>query len=416
MRTGWAFVLVLVAAPVSGQFIENAEERVPEQQRGRLRQLQERALELIRATQQLGNWEDQHYSMVDAMDRIYERNGWNSESDLFSLEMAREVGAIPPWEPQARMDKLMEMVGDRYLLDENQISTMQERFFQINVDLFSRHSDRIMEYAMDAIQTRAAGEPFSPDQIARWVELAEPVLQDVRDGFQSEARRFMEQLDPEQQELLARDLQAADRRMGDMQRMSQKWKRGEWQPSDWGMEEDPIQMQYQWAERGGSGQAAAGRSAGGGSEATRGRQASDEPGAANEARGSETVPRASVTEPDDEWARYVREFIRVYQLNGEQQQRAWLIYRDAKERDEVFQRRFARQLEAARARGAADSEPVQAAVREQTEKHKQERDRLFNQMKRRLERLPTRAQRRNAETAFAAPVVPTESRTIEEKP
>ena len=397
MKVIWAFGLFLLTAPALAQVSEATDEQAAGQQRSRLQQLQEKALALMNAAQQLGNWEDQYLSIVDAMDRMYERNGWNSESDIFSMELAREVGAIPPWEAQARMDKLMEMIGDRYLLDENQQATLQERFFDINVDLFSRHSDRIMEYALDAIQTRAAGEPFTPEQIARWVELAEPVMQDARDSIRKEADRFMERLDPEQRELVSRDLQAADRRMGDMQRMSEKWKRGEWQPSDWGMEADPIQMQGQLGEG-----AEAGVAGKGGAPVAGGKEAGPAV-APGESRETQRPQQNSTPPPDDEWARYVREFIRKYGLNDEQQQRAWLIYRDAKERDVVFQRRFDRQLETVRSRGEAQSEPVQAAVREQTEKHQKERDRLFSQMKRRLERLPTRAQRRNAETTEAKP-------------
>ena len=101
--------------------------------------------------------------------------------------------------------------------------------------------------------------------------------------------------------------------------------------------------------------------------------------------------------PDDEWARYVRAFIRKYHLNDEQQQRAWLIYHDAKERDDVFDRRFQRQMKTLRAKaGESKNERAQAALRERTERHQLERKRLFNQLKRRLERLPTRAQRKNA--------------------
>ena len=60
-----------------------------------------------------------------------------------------------------------------------------------------------------------------------------------------------------------------------------------------------------------------------------------------------TVP-PKAPKADDEWARYVRAFIAKYHLNDEQQQRAWLIYGDAKERDDVFGGRFERQMETLR--------------------------------------------------------------------
>jgi hypothetical protein len=406
MRRTWAFGLILLAVPAFAQLGENPDEKTPPEQRGRFQQLQEKALQLMNATQQLGNWEDNAAAISGAMDRMFERNHWDSESDMFSLEMIHEVGAIPPWDPQARMEKLTEMVGDRYLLSEDQLADMQQRFIQLNVELFSKHSDRIMEYAMDAIQTRAAGEPFTPEQIARWVELAEPVFNDARDSIHGEARKFMKNLDPEQQELLERDLQAADRRMGDMQQLSQKWKRGEWKAGDWGLEDDPIQMQGRPGEPQGGGGSAEPGGAGGVAAPGGGKAAEAGAPAGGGKNGAQTQPgpkAGTPKEPDDEWARYVREFIRKYKLNDEQQQRAWLIYRDAKERDDVFQRRFDRQLETARGRAGAEAEPAQAAIREQTEKHTQERDRLFGQMKRRLDRLPTRAQKKEAEPVASGP-------------
>ncbi|MBU0618336.1 MAG: hypothetical protein KKI02_11510, partial [Planctomycetes bacterium] len=106
MRIWLIVTLVLVQSPALGQFTEEPDEDMPEPRRSRLAVLQEKALQLIETTQELSNWDEHYGYMVDAMERMYERNGWNAESDLFSLEMAREIGSIPPWEPQARIDKL----------------------------------------------------------------------------------------------------------------------------------------------------------------------------------------------------------------------------------------------------------------------------------------------------------------------
>ncbi len=168
MRTWLIVALVLVPSPALGQFTEEPDEGTPEPRRSRLAVLQEKARQLIETTQELSNWDEHYGYLVDAMERMYEHNGWNAESDLFSLEMAREIGSIPPWEPQARIDKLMEMAGDRYLLDDDQAASLQAHIFRVNVELFSKHADHIIEYATEAIQTRAAGEPFSPAIRAAW--------------------------------------------------------------------------------------------------------------------------------------------------------------------------------------------------------------------------------------------------------
>jgi len=385
--------LICVAAPA--QEPNQPESRPPWTRSDRWRAVRENALRLMRAARSLGDWQEHYGYLLDATERIFERSGWNSESDLFTLEMVREVGQIPPWRMQERYDKAMQMVADRYLLDERQMASLQQRVVQLNMDLFARHSDRIMQYALEAIETRAAGAPFTPEQVARWTALAEPVFIDARRTVNEAARDFMQELDPEQRELLERDLAAANRRMGDVERMAQKWKRGAWEPQDWGLEADPIQGQAM-AGPAAPPQPGAGGGAGPGGEAT-GQPA---PGVqqAPPADAARRRPAGGAPTADDEWARYVRAFIRKYHLNDEQQQRAWLIYKDAKERDETFERRFQRQ--SASLRGSDNAGPTEgdhAASQELSERRRRERERIFDQLKLRLERLPTRAQRRDAE-------------------
>lgn len=394
MRTWLIVGLLLCPAAAPGQELDQPDQRPRRARRDRMQVLREKALELIQATQALGDWDEHYEYMVDAAERVFERHGWDSESDLFALEVGREVGAIPPWNMLERHDRFMEMVGDRYLLDEEQMASLQGRLIRMNVELFSRHSDRIMQYAVEAIETRAAGEPFTPEQVARWTTLAEPVFQDVRGSLNAAATDFMRELDPEQRELVEQDMAAANRRMSDIERMGQKWKRGQWDPHDWGMEQDPIQ------NPGGDASGTAASEEAGSRPAEREASAGAEPTdlAEAEGRADESARPAGGPKADDVWARYVRAFIRKYDLNDEQQQRAWLICRDARQRDEVFERRYQRQMEVLRAKSAdRDGDKTGAAMRTRTEKRQAELERLFNLFKRRLERLPTRAQRRSAE-------------------
>ena len=100
--------------------------------------------------------------------------------------------------------------GDRYVLNEKQERLLRRIMLRENNALFARHSDRIMGYALEAMQTRAAGEPFTPEQVQRWVELAEPVFQDGRRSIVKAAGEFEAVLEPEQKELLQADLNAAN--------------------------------------------------------------------------------------------------------------------------------------------------------------------------------------------------------------
>ena len=408
-HVGIAFLIAWVGAVASfGQVGDDAggPDGQPE---STFERLQRQAAKMIHGLQQFEDWDTQYEYQIDAIERVYERNGWTSEPDLFSLELAKEVGQIPPWQMRERFDRAVNIIGDRYLLDDDQKQLLEGLVLRENQKLFSKHADAIMQYAMEAIQTRAAGEPFTPEQIARWTRLAEPVFKDSRASLKRSAGEFMQHLDPEQRELVQADLDAANHRMDTIEQMTERWKRGEWKASDWGLEDDPIQNGQELAERGAAGESA-GAAARRPDRASIGSRGGAEPpvkpgvGGRPAARvgSGEVVPRpvapgrdaagAAAKRPDDAWARYVREFIRRYQLNDDQQQKAWLFYKDARKRADVMDKRFVRQSgEAKRVadeRSAARLKPLGA-------RHQSDLSRLFERLKQRLEKLPTRMQRKN---------------------
>lgn len=90
--------------------------------------------------------------------------------------------------------------------------------------------------------------------------------------------------------------------------------------------------------------------------------------------------------PDDEWARYTREFIARFRLDDSQERQAWRQYRAARERADLLLQRLGPSVEGADGRRVED---VQARIEHSN-------DRLFERLKAQLDRLPTRAQRRAA--------------------
>lgn len=188
--------------------------------------LRENVARLFSSFRELSDWDTHYTYMMDAMEKVYARNGWESEPDVFSLSVIREVNAIPPWTPLARFDTLVEIVSDRYLLDERQEVILRTTLIRESNEMFTRHSDRIMQYAIEAIQTRAGGEPFTPEQVARWVKLAEPVFLDSRRRVGVLAEQMTAELEPDQRELLQADLDALNRRMDNVHEMTQCWARG----------------------------------------------------------------------------------------------------------------------------------------------------------------------------------------------
>jgi hypothetical protein len=421
MKSRWLW-LVLLANPCLAQ---DDPAQVPEETRDDLkrelgRNVGERIARLLGSIQQLGSWDEHYGYMVDAVGKVYERNGWQSEEDQFSFEVFREVEKISPLSPRERFDTMIGLFSDRYLLTPEQEAKLRGEMLRMTSEVFSRHSARIAEYAVDAIQTRARGDAITAEQVARWAQLATPVFEDMRGRVNGTAQRFMQELDPEQRALLQRDLSAANRRFGQLDQMRKRWIGGQWRPEDWGIENDPIQvagmarLAAEKPEAAGEQPAdsAAAKAAGlAGSQPPDGHESGASAAEADHAGGAPggaakpppvelKVAAPKPAAAGDRWAQYVQAFIDKFSLDETQQQRAWLIHGEVKQRVDVLTRRYAERRESAN-RTAAASAPADQAAREQ-----QEQQRLFEQMKRRLERIPTRAQKAKAGAGEIPPPIP----------
>jgi hypothetical protein len=389
---------------------------------------------MMESARGLGPWEEQQAYIMDATERIYERNGWTSEPDQFSLHMMREVNEVPPWQPQARFERMVGLLSERYDLDDQQQRKLQELMAREMQNMFQNHGPRVMQYTMEAIQTRAAGDAFTPEQVARWSEMAQPVFEDARVRFDQAAEEFIQTLRPEQQEVVRVDLEANRTRQDTFIAMGERWRRGEWQASDWGLEADPIQVAGEMRRAAGEvpdapsmpppGEFGPGapppppgftpeaqnqqpddvpdapdmaergptrRGPGGPPVAGPGTPGEGPPGPAQ--RGRRGPAGAQAAADSDPWAKYVREFIARYKLNEDQEAAAWRSYQDLHPRGEQIRKRYQEQTDALKSRLASEPERQAAAVKEHERAQQAALDKVFEQLKARLERLPTSAQR-----------------------
>lgn len=389
----------------------------------------DQATRLLGGLAQLSDWETHRTYLLDAVEKVYERNGWTSEADRFSLEVIREVNAIPPWQPLERFTVLSELVSARYDFDARQEEVFRDLVIRSSNEMFSKHADRILEYSLDAIQTRAAGEPFTAEQVARWAQLSQPVFMDGRHLINRNAGMMLAALREDQRPLMEADMAALNRRANDMEVMTARWAAGQWQPADWGMDEDPIQLAGAPPATAGSaggvrsGAPDAGVPIAGAPvprraaprprpdddpgvvstnppQADAGRRPAGGAGGAAKPPAGQTGDTTVVVEvesdPDDPWAAYVRRFIQKYQLNEDQQGRAWRVYRGQKAQADQFSSRYGQQLEALGRRTEGDDKELAEARRALEEKLNGHLANLFERLKQRLEQLPTRAQRRDA--------------------
>ncbi|HEY3244093.1 MAG TPA: hypothetical protein VGM03_12165, partial [Phycisphaerae bacterium] len=188
-----------------------------------------------------GDWSLEAARARAATHRLWERNGWKDEADQFALQLMDELNQIPPWEVSGRWETLSNRLTDRYHLTPDQKQRMENLIYQESLTFFVKHARTIIDHTRGIMGARTRGEPFTPEQVARWASESEPLLSD---GFSS-ARRITEQvaadMTPEQRATLERDWSSFDRRMQYVEKLRPEWAKGHWQPQDWGMEDDPIQ-------------------------------------------------------------------------------------------------------------------------------------------------------------------------------
>jgi hypothetical protein len=116
----------------------------------------------------------------------------------------------------------------------------------------------------------------------------------------------------------------------------------------------------------------------------------------------ELATEASLRSHEGLWLRYVRDFIKRYQLNEEQSQKAMAILRDSQEHAARMLERVRPQLtvlsqQLEEARRVSDNDRIRELVARVGELRKPIDSVFEKELKPRLEKLPTRAQRRAAE-------------------
>lgn len=291
--------------------------------------------ELIHDAQQLGPWQQNRDLILEANRNIFRQKGWASESDRFARQVIEKLADFPPGQIDERFDAFCDAMVERYKLDAQQRQTLHAIATRDAWASFLRHARPLLPIAREVIATRAAGDPFTAEQVARWCKIVEPMARDMRRQLDRSAAEFARSLRPDQRGRFDRDLVATRRRVDQRMTMMSEWQKGTWRPQDWGLQNDPIHA------------------------------AVIENAAQANAPTTRNVPAPAQGDADD-WTVYVTNFIVRYGLDDDQQVTAQSILEEVRDR----------------ARSKADREA---------------RAELFEELKRRLDAIPTRAQRRAAD-------------------
>ncbi|MCB9865080.1 MAG: hypothetical protein H6816_00360 [Phycisphaerales bacterium] len=305
---------------------------------------------IAREVQRLGDWENIYEEMAPGVDAFWQQQGWNDEADRFALETFHEVASVPPWQVAERINRLLGAVRSRYALTEDQYLELQTRTYSFLGAMAWRHGRTLYSQTKEAVETRLDGEPFTPQQVARWTRDSRDVLDDARAQVERVSGEFARTFTPDQRDIFERDMESYHRRMETVDKLRARWAAGGWRPEDWGLQNDPLYRKARTA-------------------------------AENEADSD-----GPAVDRFDElaWARYVREFVNQFQLDDAQATAAWSILDELLGRAADY-RRLHRDEMADAADDAQAYAKLQAPIGE-----------LFDELKQRLRPIPTSAQRNKA--------------------
>ncbi len=376
------------------------------------------ARELTAKVQRSGPWSNHSRVMAQAVESMWQRANWNTDADLFIKRLMIDVGKRPPWDFQGRLDTACGLVGGRYGLNDEQTKKLKVKLFQNWVAFFLQNAEKFMPVARGMIETRLANKPFTPERVAEWTKVTRPMMERWYARTSRDMRQFAAQnLTPEQQAKFKEDLGVFDRRADETRRAMVRWEKGEWMPESWGLENDQVHMALQ-AQL---------------AEAKRARELAaktpdrPKPAAAPKPAASPTTPppkarlnrfkrrgpmrvgqtpqrttsgpaREASSLPDEtKWVAYVRDFCTRYGLDKAQQASAYAILKDLQEQAQTYRTSRVEDIKRLEAQNRQASTPeerrdAQAELREVLRGI----DELFEELKARLDKIPTAEQLRQA--------------------
>lgn len=199
--------------------------------------------ETTESVKAIGPWEDEYTNIAAALRTVWEQNGWNDEADLYARDLALDVSKIPPWEFTKRLELVSNRVKDRYSFSPAEAQRFQGLITRELFGFMIRHAPLIASQAREMVETRSKRQPFTSDQIARWVRDSEPLMGEIRERIATLNKEIRSGMNPEQQAIYDRDFASFSKRFDRYQEQRKVWAKGGWKPDHWGLQNDPIHRQ-----------------------------------------------------------------------------------------------------------------------------------------------------------------------------
>jgi len=337
---------------------------------------------LAEARRSLGRWDLHAVFIREVTERFWQRQGWDTDSDRFAKQLVERISQSPPWDISGRIDTAVRLLQQRYDLSADQVAYLRRTAWRETWRLLIRHAPTLAAYGREVIAARLSGRPFSPRHVAKWVRMLRPLVEDARSRFEQVAEQFAETLTPQQREVFAKDFAAYLRRAETVEQLLDKWARGNWRPEEWGL--TPEMFSLQWARE----KVLAGR--------------------ALHTEDKEQTARKTIETPlpdrPDTWTAYVLNFIKNYNLDAMQQAEALAILKELKARAAQYFRSHQADFDRLDLLTAkADSDALRRSLEQQRQALLEPVRQMFEELKVRLDQIPTTRQRRLASGATSQP-------------
>jgi hypothetical protein len=274
------------------------------------------------------------------------------------------------WPTQKMMDRFIDRItggmADEYQFDDSQLELTRQLFKGRFPEFLNENRAEIQTLLNQYFEALLNDEPPAVEEVAEWAARVQPLMDEFGEVCNEVTEGMREYLNDDQMVMLDAQYVTFQTGMRVAQNKLAVWADGGYDP------------ETEWIHRDS-------------------RRRSDRERDPAEAAAEEEKEAAAPPPPEDEWTIYTVEFIERYQLNEEQQQKALTILRHQQEaRDRYLRRNADEMARVTQLLSDAETEEEKAASLKAYQRLNAPVNRIFDQLKQRLDTLPTRAQRKAA--------------------
>jgi hypothetical protein len=326
------------------------------------------------------------------------------------------------------VDRIVDDMADHYNLSEDQFEFIREEVRSRFPSFMLENRDQIIEIANQYTEAMLSGDPPTKEFVAQWSQNTLPMVNRFAEMIEETRESIRPILSEEQQVQMDGEMAAFRVAMNHVNNRMNVWAQGgydwesEWPRSEAFKEQERVRVETLLKEQERAKAIARGEPPPP-ETAVQTAATTDvgaAPSAATPADSSRPKPgeKPGAQRPKDEWDIYVENFIKRYKLDDAQQNQARKHLVSLQEQRDRYARRKLTEIEELEKKlKAVKTDDEKSELKARLVKIQEPIDRMFNQLKDKLDTIPTRKQRADAAKAdLEKPVVPKPAEAVEKKP